>query len=69
MHTEGQGGKVWGLKPLHFSINSQGGGLDSGTQRHNVHTEPTDTTMLAAKKEKDRVRQALLEKNSYILLG
>lgn len=69
MHIEGQGGKVWGFKPLHFSINSQGGGLDSGTQRHNVHTEPTDTATLAAKKEKDRVRQALQEKNSYILLG
>lgn len=55
MHTErGQGGKVRGFKPLHFSINSQGGGLDSGTQRHNVHTEPTDTTTLAAKKKKKR---------------
>lgn len=55
MHTErGQGGKVWGFKPLHFSINSQGGGLDSGTQRHNVHTEPTDTTTLAAKKKKKK---------------
>lgn len=41
---------MWGFKPLHFSINTQGGGLDSGTQRHNVHTEPADTTTLAAKK-------------------
>lgn len=66
---EGQG-EEWGCNPLYFSINSQGDGLDNGTQCHNVHTDyihrPNRYNEARSKKKETRPSQTSLAREKQL---